>query len=329
MRADRWLRQEFPSLSNAFLQRQLRQRKIRLVPVAAGASSAASAALKPNTLLTSGMTVAMDAFLYDRVSREHTAPSPSPSPASSSHAAAVVEELLTRVLYEDANYVVLHKPPGLAVQDGSGLELSLAAVLPSLHAALSATAEQRDELRLVHRLDKETSGVLVLARHRLAAARFSALLRAGQLHKTYHALVSPSSPCALPPRGVLRSPVDGKPAVTHFRTLDARAVASSLPPLAAPTPTRSCQWLELRPVTGRKHQLRVHCATALGAPIVGDARYGGAKGPRLFLHASRLSFADPFDASRVIHVACAMDENTAAISSRPKNMRDGSDRIEV
>ncbi|GLD96630.1 hypothetical protein PINS_up005313 [Pythium insidiosum] len=129
MRVDRWLRQEFPSLSNAFLQRQLRQRKIRLVPPAAASSSPVASKLQPNTLLTSGMTVAMDAYLYETISRERDAqrsPRPSSPRASGSNssssaaatatATALVEELLGRVLHEDANYVVLHKPPGLAVQ---------------------------------------------------------------------------------------------------------------------------------------------------------------------------------------------------------------------
>lgn len=142
----------------------------------------------------------------------------------------------------------------------------------------------------MHRLDKETSGLLVLARSRLAAARFTALLQNGQVRKTYRALVAAPTPLqrqALEAKlallaGEITSPVDGKSATT----LVTLAVGSRPDPRGV--------WLELSPVTGRKHQLRVHCAQVLGAPIVGDRKYRGPHADRLLLHAHRIAFPDPF-----------------------------------
>lgn len=152
----------------------------------------------------------------------------------------------------------------------------------------------------MHRLDKRTSGVLVLARSRLAAAKFSALLQHNRVHKTYEALIQPDITTEAVLRDLPREitlPVDGKPACTVVQ----RAARSSS--------AHRGVWIELKPVTGRKHQLRVHCAIGLGAPIVGDAKYGGARGDRLFLHAKRIQFEDPFDSGRrEIDVACTMEQ---------------------
>ena len=155
----------------------------------------------------------------------------------------------------------------------------------------------------MHRLDMDTSGVLVLARSRLAAAKFSKLLQSGDVHKTYQALVAAS------PFGdnsytslkkfegrEIKLPVDGKSACTLVR----RVLRQNDPtePMGA--------WLQLRPRTGRKHQLRVHCAQELGTPIVGDAKYGGRPADRLYLHATRIRFPDPFSTGRSIDVTCEM-----------------------
>jgi 23S rRNA-/tRNA-specific pseudouridylate synthase len=160
--------------------------------------------------------------------------------------------------------------------------------------------ETVEPLRLVHRLDKRTSGVLVLARSRLAAAKFSALLQHERVHKTYEALIQSNDTAEAVLRDLPRDitlPIDGKPA----RTIVERVLRSNS--------AHRGVWLELKPVTGRKHQLRVHCATGLGTPIVGDAKYGGARAERLFLHAKRIQFKDPFDPDqREIDVTCAMEQ---------------------
>lgn len=190
-------------------------------------------------------------------------------------------------------------------QEGTGLEHSLVDYLPAIAAAFSGEAgsSEMESPRLVHRLDKETSGLLVLARHRLAAARFAALLKSGQVRKTYQALVAPSPSNkgeddggggeAVETRlalwgGEITFPVDGKAASTLVRSVP----SSSKDKKHDPHPRGV--WLQLSPVTGRKHQLRVHCAQVLHAPIVGDTRYRGQRADRLYLHAQRIEFPDPF-----------------------------------
>lgn len=188
-------------------------------------------------------------------------------------------------------------------QDGSRLDRNLASSLPALGFALGN--QDNAPMRLVHRLDKETSGVLVLARHRLAAARFSEMLRMGQVHKTYEALVwTPNASHGIMPRsGEISLPIQNKPSHTVFRALDSHEMVSP----------RGTQWLELEPRTGRKHQLRIHCANALHAPIVGDRKYGSPHRysqsfpPRLFLHAKRIRFDDPFNGHQHVDVGCVMD----------------------
>lgn len=157
----------------------------------------------------------------------------------------------------------------------------------------------------MHRLDKETSGLLVLARHRLAAARFSALLQEGQVQKAYDALV------ALPPQetqselestrssGVIRSPIHGLDACTRwFKNHDDEP------------PHENELWLRMQPVTGRKHQLRIHCAQVLHAPIVGDSKYGyQPRADRLFLHARRIEFPNPFNVGQSIALERSMNES--------------------
>ena len=204
------------------------------------------------------------------------------------------------------------------LQSGSTLTESLDRYLPFLAKFMGSGSckqaknndddDQQETLRLVHRLDKETSGVLVLARSRLAAAKFSALLRSGAVHKTYEALVARRSS-----KGgngsswkqwegqEVHDPVDGKAACTLVERVlqrnDNRHIEHS----------GRTAWLQLRPRTGRKHQLRVHCAQALDAPIVGDTKHGGRRADRLYLHAARIRFPDPFTEGSFIDVKCEMD----------------------
>src|SRR5690242_6032773 len=175
------------------------------------------------------------------------------------------------VIYRDASLLVLDKPHGLPVQGGPGIARHLDGMLD----ALQFEAEERP--RLVHRLDRDTSGVLVLGRTAAAAAFLAKAFRGRDVEKTYWAVVTPQPEIAegridLPlaklagPRGermeAVEDPEEGARAITDFRTLDAAK--------------RRVAWLELNPLTGRTHQLRVHCAEGLGSPIVGDGKYGGA-----------------------------------------------------
>jgi tRNA pseudouridine32 synthase/23S rRNA pseudouridine746 synthase len=241
------------------------------------------------------------------------------------------EAMQARVLYRDALMLVLDKPAGFAVHRGPKGGASLEDYFDALRFGLPRPPA------LAHRLDRDTSGCLVLGRHRKALAHLGALFKHGRVGKTYWAVVE-GGPDAdegrieLPlgrldaTRGWWMKPdPKGQPAVTTWRVLGR---ASPLPacgersapkapgegtsphtefaetpphpdPLPAsgerePAPRRSslqgrdkCTWLALEPLTGRTHQLRVHCA-AMGWPIVGDAIYGSAPrtgGPPLHLHA--------------------------------------------
>jgi tRNA pseudouridine32 synthase/23S rRNA pseudouridine746 synthase len=198
------------------------------------------------------------------------------------------EEMVSRLLYRDAMMLIIDKPAGMAVHRGSP---------NSKDRNRESIEDHFDALRfglprppsLAHRLDRDTSGCLVLGRHRKALALLGKLFRNGAVGKTYWAVVE-GGPDA--EEGVIEFPLgrlddkigwwmkhdpNGQPAVTKWKVMGAATV------LAAGKLT----WLALEPLTGRTHQLRVHCAE-MGWPIYGDGIYGTAPrhgGPPLHLHA--------------------------------------------
>lgn len=198
-----------------------------------------------------------------------------------------------RLLYADADLAAVDKPAGVPSQPTLTTDRG---TLPELVAALLGAP-----VTLVHRLDRETSGVTVFARTPAAAAALAAAFRDGAPEKTYLAL------CARPPaprEGRLEAPLGKDPARPGLRRVD---------PRGEPAATR---WRTLRegpraalveawPETGRTHQLRVHLAH-LGAPLLGDARYGGPRRvgevavPRVLLHARRLVLAHPATGARLV-----------------------------
>jgi len=197
-----------------------------------------------------------------------------------------------RVLYRDGLMLVIDKPAGLAVHRGPKGGASLEDYFDALRFGLPRPPA------LAHRLDKDTSGCLVLGRHRKALAHLGLLFKHGKVGKTYWALVEGSPQAdegtidlALgrldATRGWWMKPdAKGLPSVTKWRVLG----RSSSGPQAPARTDAPIAWLALTPVTGRTHQLRVHCA-ARGWPIVGDNIYGTAPrfgGPALQLHASEV-----------------------------------------
>jgi tRNA pseudouridine32 synthase/23S rRNA pseudouridine746 synthase len=198
------------------------------------------------------------------------------------------------VLYEDNLILALNKPPGLSSQGGRGQVHTLDELL----WAFAKPGKARP--RLIHRLDRDTSGVILAAKTKPAAAALGKALMGRKFKKTYLAVVAPGAP--EPRAGVIEvalrreeqgreawmrvcepSHPDAETALTRYRTL-AHNPAAAL--------------VEVRPETGRMHQLRVHLAS-IGRPIAGDVRYGGALAlagapvPRLMLHAAALEFPHP------------------------------------
>lgn len=250
IRLDRWFKRHFPELGHGRLEKLLRTGQIRLDGRRAEAGDRIAA----------GQSVRVPPL-----PRNPPPPMP-PKPVPKREDA---EFLQRRVLHRDDELIVLDKPAGLAVQGGTGTTRHLDALLDALRFGAA------ERPRLVHRLDKDTSGVLILARSAAAAARLGAAFRGKSVRKIYWAAVvgAPKprqgridqSLSKLPgPRGERMAPDDenGERAITHYRT-----VAHAGERFA---------WLALEPVTGRTHQLRVHCVS-LGTPILGDGKYGGTE----------------------------------------------------
>lgn len=201
---------------------------------------------------------------------------------------SLAERLAKHIIYEDTGLIVINKPAGIAVHGGSGVSLGLIEAMRVLRPELSY-------LELVHRLDRETSGCIVLAKKRSVLKALHQLLANKDVQKTYWALVckpwkgAKSCTVDMPllkntlrsGERVVRVDPEGKASQTHFKLLQN---------------FEEVCLLEARPATGRTHQIRVHSAHC-GHPIVGDDKYGATAvldpktfGQRLYLHAHSISF---------------------------------------
>jgi 23S rRNA pseudouridine955/2504/2580 synthase len=285
-RLDRWFKRRFPNLSHGRLEKLLRTGQVRLDGKRAKASDRVEA----------GQIVRVPPL-----DRGSDTPVPERRERPKSDAARLADERLGRqlqkaVLYKDDDVLVIDKPAGLAVQGGTGLSTSVDALLDALRFG----AKERP--RLVHRLDRDTSGVLILARNAKAAKNLAEAFRHKETRKIYWAVVvgvpkihhgridAPLQKTAGKADGRSRERVhideEGKHAVTEFALVEKAG--------------KNAAWLALMPVTGRTHQLRAHCV-ALGTPILGDGKYAGATAfigrddlPRqLHLHARRLTIPHP------------------------------------
>lgn len=293
IRLDRWFKRHFPAVSHGRLEKLLRTGQIRVD----GARAKASDRLKPGQTIRvppmepdAGRAIKQDTPISDRDAR-------------------FVRSL---VLREEPGFFVLNKPAGLAVQGGSKTTRHLDGLLP----ALAPKGAERP--RLVHRLDRDTSGVIVIARSAAAASQLAALFRTKAVTKIYWALVhgvpSPRAgtiDVALAKQGgrgnermepQADGSEDGQRAITHYEVVSNVAHKFS--------------WVALMPVTGRTHQLRAHLA-AIGHPIVGDPKYGqpedfGAEiQPGLQLHARRIRL--PAGKRRSISVQAPLSPHMARI----------------
>ncbi|WP_168014247.1 RluA family pseudouridine synthase [Halomonas salinarum] len=220
------------------------------------------------------------------------------------------------VLVEGPGWLVINKPSGLAVHGGSGVKIGLI-------EALRQVREDLDFLELVHRLDRDTSGCLLLAKSRPALLSLNESLKGRKMDKQYLALVAGRWPARRDyvsarldrfeaGNGERRVRVDpaGKVSRTRFGVRETFANATLI---------------EAEPVTGRTHQIRVHAAHA-GHPLLGDDKYGTRSGEalagrlglgRLFLHAASLTFPEP-DSGRPVHVKAPLGEELNAVLERAR-----------
>lgn len=295
IRLDRWFKRHLPQISFGVVSKWARTGQIRVD----------GARVKPEGRLAAGQTLRVPP------GGESSGRKPRARRALSE---AEIAEARDMVIFESPAAIVLNKPPGLATQGGTK-------TLRHVDGLLDAFAgEDEPRPRLVHRLDKDTSGVLLVARTPGSAAFFSRRFSGRSARKVYWALVmgvpevregTIDAPLAKQPgTGGEKMHVDmenGQRAVTRYRVVDKAGLKAA--------------WLELEPLTGRTHQLRVHCE-AIGHPIVGDGKYGGrdafltgSVSRKMHLHARRLVIDAPKDDSGgggKIDVSAELPEHFAA-----------------
>lgn len=278
MRLNRWFMKYYPNLTLGRLQKLLRTKQIKVD------GKRAETSLK----LAAGSEV--------RVPPMDEQPETGANRSEISRRDA--EFILSLVIYKDDNIIVLNKPSGLAVQGGTNTSRHVDGMLEALRFELN------EKPKLVHRIDKDTSGVLVLARNRTWADRLTKAFREHTLPKTYLALVNS---CPKNPDGEIKAPLekcgekslvspDGKPAATVYKTLDEVGSKFAL--------------VEASPLTGRTHQIRAHMEY-IGCPIVGDDKYfGGEKRQKyasipdkLYLHAYKIDLSALYNKKTVIKAA--------------------------
>jgi 23S rRNA pseudouridine955/2504/2580 synthase len=296
LRLDRWFRIHFPAITYGHLQKLLRSGQVRLD----------SRRVQANARLEPGQQVRVPAVL-----REPAKPRPSVVPPLGLSKAD--RDFIERmILLEDDHVLVLNKPYGIAVQGGTGTKRHIDGLLAGMADRFG------DRPRLVHRLDRDTTGVLLVAKHRDAAARLGRIFQTRSAAKTYWALVKgvPRPPqgkieaalvkAAGPDGDRVRKALPGEQdkamhATTHYSVIDRVA--------------HKAAWVSLKPVTGRQHQLRAHMAL-IGHPIVGDNKYEGDKvladsgiDAKLHLHARRLVIPHPVAGEPAIDVTAPLPEH--------------------
>jgi 23S rRNA pseudouridine955/2504/2580 synthase len=252
-RLDRWFRRHFPHLSHGRVEKLLRTGQVRLD----------GKRVKANARLAAGAKIRLPPMPAPSPERaEARVPRPAPKLGKEE-----IEALRALVIHKDADVLAINKPPGLAVQGGTGMTKHLDAMLDALKF------DSPERPRLVHRLDKDTSGVLLLARNRAAAAKLGESLRGREARKLYWAVVVG---VPKPKKGRIDLPLSKLPHPKGERIAPDEEEGKRAETLYAVIETlgNKAAWLALMPLTGRTHQLRVHCA-ALGTPILGDGKYGG------------------------------------------------------
>lgn len=274
IRLDRWFRRRWPHLSHIQIEKLARSGQIRVD----------GGRIKPQDRLTAGAAVRVPP-IPDPVER-----TPGDRPKLTDRDAAYARSL---VLYEDELVIALNKPHGLAVQGGTK-------TTKHVDRLLSAWGEGLERPRLVHRLDRDTSGVLLLGKGPEAAKRLAGAFARRQAKKTYWAIVigNPKPTAGQIDMALKKSGIND---FEMMRPADPREHGAEPAETAYATVSRAAHraaWMALRPFTGRTHQLRAHMS-AIGHPILGDPKYGTPEstelsGPlKLQLHARRIELDHP------------------------------------
>jgi 23S rRNA pseudouridine955/2504/2580 synthase len=250
MRVDRFLTARFPQLAFTHIQRIVRKGELRI----------AGKRAKPNDRLEPGQIVRVPPLRLD---------APKPAARTAARDQSDRDFLKSITLYEDKDVLILDKPMGLAVQGGSGTRRHVDGLLESMRDA------EGQKPRLVHRLDKDTAGCLVIAKTRFAATTLAKSFRSRSTRKIYWALVA-----GVPrvPQGRVSTYLakeeggEGDSRMRVARHGDEGASHALTYYALVDQAAQKLAWLSLKPVTGRTHQLRAHMAH-IGHPIVGDAKY--------------------------------------------------------
>ncbi|MDB2414274.1 RluA family pseudouridine synthase [Rickettsiales bacterium] len=272
IRVDRWFKRNYPNISHSAIEKALRKGQIRVD----------GKKTKSNERVQAGQEIRVPPF--DSKVKAHNESEKKILNLSKKQ----LDEFNSWVIFEDSDILVINKPSGLSVQGGTG-------VGKSVDTFLSNLSKDGIQLRLVHRLDKDTSGVLIIAKNAKTATWLTEYFRTKKIKK-YYLAVTKGIPKPL--RGAINQPikkddqgarekmicaVDGKKSLTNYITIDK---------------SKDVALLQLEPETGRKHQIRVHLLS-IGCPILGDGKYGGRDAfidnlsNKLHLHAQKIEFKNP------------------------------------
>lgn len=290
-RLDRWIKKHVPAMPYVLAQKLMRK----------GAIRADGKRVKPETRIEKGQEIKIPAFSEKTVNKKPK------KPKITDEDRAFMQDM---VIYEDADVLALNKPAGLATQGGTGTKRHIDGLLEVF--------KDKDGVvpRLVHRLDKDTSGVLILAKSAKAARELGFTFKDRAVRKIYWAIVTPT-PDVL--EGTIRAPIvkaggnyekmvideeEGKYAETEYAVLE--------------NADRAAAFVAFWPRTGRTHQIRVHSAQALGSSIIGDGKYRAVKdeecklidadlagmglAKRLHLHARRLILPHPINKTKTLDI---------------------------